>query len=297
MENGKLHKTDHNKIIARVSCVGILGNIVLSAFKLYAGIAGRSGAMVSDAVHSISDIFATLVAFIGVKASKRGADERHPYGHGRMETIAAMVLAAILIGTGWGIGVAGLRKIFSGSYDTLAVPGVLPMVAALVSILMKEAMFWYTRHYAKMLDSAAFMADAWHHRSDAMSSIGSFVGILGARLGWAVLDPIASVIICLFILKAAFDILKDALQNIMESACSPEMEKEIEQYIMNRPGIMGIDLLKTRLVGNLVYVDVEITVDGSLSLTDAHQIAEDLHDDIERTFPQVTHIMVHENPG
>ena len=297
MKNSDLHAKDSDRIIARVSFVGIFGNIILSAFKLYAGVAGRSGAMVSDAVHSVSDIFATVIAYIGVKASKRGADERHPYGHGRMETVAALLLAAILIVTGWGIGAAGMRKILSGGYGDLTVPGILPLAAAVISIFVKEAMFWYTRHCAKILDSAAFMADAWHHRSDALSSVGSFVGVLGARLGWPVMDPIASVIISLFILKAAFDILKDAFQNIMESACSPELESEIEQFILARQGIMRIDLLKTRMVGNRVYVDVEITVEGSQTLSEAHRIAESLHDDIERAFPQVTHIMVHENPG
>lgn len=297
MKKEKLSTKDQERIVGRLSFVGIMGNIALSAFKLYAGIAGKSGAMVSDAVHSISDIFATLIAFIGVKASKRAADERHPYGHGRLETIAALVLAVILIMTGWRIGAAGVRAILSGHYETLAVPGFLPLIAAVVSILVKEAMFRYTRHYAKLLDSSAFMADAWHHRSDALSSIGSFAGILGARLGLPVLDPIASVVICLFIFKAAFDILKGAFQNIMESACDDELEQELASFISSRAGVMRVDLLKTRLVGNQLYVDVEITVDGALSLEEAHGIAESLHDDLEQTFPQVTHIMIHENPG
>ncbi|MEY8393118.1 cation diffusion facilitator family transporter [Lachnospiraceae bacterium 45-W7] len=197
---------NENAIIKQISMVGIIGNIILCAFKMFAGIVGKSGAMVSDAVHSLSDVFATFIAFLGVKMSKRGADKAHPYGHERMECIASLILGLILLVTGLGIGKVGLQNIFSGNYEELAIPGAIALVAAILSIAVKEAMYWYTRHYAKILNSAAFMADAWHHRSDAFSSIGSLIGIGGAMLGFPVLDAIASVVICLFILKVAFDI-------------------------------------------------------------------------------------------
>ena len=160
-------------MINHLSTVGILGNVILTAFKLLAGIIGHSGAMISDAVHSLSDVFATFIAFLGVKLSKKSADSEHPYGHDRLECVASMVLAAILLATGIGIGMSGVKTIIAGDYSHLQAPGTIALVAAIVSILTKEGMFWYTRHYAKILDSAAFMADAWHHRSDAFSSVGS----------------------------------------------------------------------------------------------------------------------------
>ena len=197
---------NENSIIRRISLVGIVGNVALSAFKLFAGIAGNSGAMVSDAVHSLSDVFATFIAFLGVRLSKKAADKEHPYGHERFECVASLLLGIILLITGLGIGKTGLEKIFAGSYETLAIPSMIALVAAITSIISKEAMYWYTRHYAKVLNSPAFMADAWHHRSDAFSSIGSLIGIAGAMLGFPVMDSVASVVICLFILKVSYDI-------------------------------------------------------------------------------------------
>ena len=169
---------NEQKMINHLSTVGILGNVILTAFKLLAGIIGHSGAMISDAVHSLSDVFATFIAFLGVKLSKKSADSEHPYGHDRLECVASMVLAAILLATGIGIGMSGVKTIIAGDYSHLQAPGTIALVAAIVSILTKEGMFWYTRHYAKILDSAAFMADAWHHRSDAFSSVGSLIGRL-----------------------------------------------------------------------------------------------------------------------
>lgn len=178
---------NEQKMINHLSTVGILGNVILTAFKLLAGIIGHSGAMISDAVHSLSDVFATFIAFFGVKLSKKSADSEHPYGHDRLECVASMVLAAILLATGIGIGMSGVKTIIAGDYSHLQAPGTIALVAAIVSILTKEGMFWYTRHYAKILDSAAFMADAWHHRSDAFSSVGSLIGIGGAIFGFPVL--------------------------------------------------------------------------------------------------------------
>ena len=275
---------NEQKMINHLSTVGILGNVILTAFKLLAGIIGHSGAMISDAVHSLSDVFATFIAFLGVKLSKKSADSEHPYGHDRLECVASMVLAAILLATGIGIGMSGVKTIIAGDYSHLQAPGTIALVAAIVSILTKEGMFWYTRHYAKILDSAAFMADAWHHRSDAFSSVGSLIGIGGAMLGFPVLDPLASVVICIFILKVAFDIFKDALDKMLDTSCSEEYEEKL-------------DLLRTRMFGNKVYIDAEIAVDGALSLKDAHAIAEDVHDNVEKKFPNTKHIMIHVNPA
>ena len=287
----------NQKIVNRLSRVGIIGNVLLSAFKLFAGIAGKSGAMVSDAVHSLSDVFATLIAFIGVKLSQRSADSRHPYGHERFECVASLVLGVILALTGLGIGWAGVQKLLGGNYAQLAVPTALPLVAAAVSIAVKEGMYWYTMYYAKKLDSAAFVADAWHHRSDAFSSIGSFLGIGAAKLGFPIMDPIASVVICLFILKVAYDIIRDSLRKMLDTSCSNDVEKQMHDFISAQDGVEQVDLLQTRLFGNKVYVDVEISVDRRSSLLEAHATAERVHDAVEQQFPNVKHVMIHVNPG
>lgn len=271
--------------------------MILCSFKMFAGIVGNSGAMVSDAVHSLSDVFATFIAFLGVKMSKRGADKSHPYGHERLECIASLILGLILLATGIGIGKAGLLNILSGDYNQLTVPGSIALIAAAVSIAAKEAMYWYTRHYAKILNSAAFMADAWHHRSDAFSSIGSLIGIGGAMLGFPVFDAAASVVICLFILKVAFDILLDAVRKMLDTSCGEAYEKELSEYILNQNGIRGIDVLRTRMFGNKVYVDLEISVDANKTFCEAHMIAENIHCNVEKDFPNTKHIMIHVNPA
>lgn len=290
-------KVKNNTMVNRLSLVGIGGNIVLSAFKLCAGILGNSGAMISDAVHSLSDVFATFIAFLGVRLSQRKADKTHPYGHERIESLASLALGCILVITGIGIGWVGVEKIFAGNYEQLATPSALALVAAAVSIVVKEAMYWYTRHYAKILNSSAFMADAWHHRSDAFSSIGALVGIGGAMLGFPLCDPLASVVICFFILKAAYDILRDAIKNMLDTPCDAALEQKISQTLTTHEGIRGLDLLRTRQFGNRVYVDAEIAVSGDLKLRDAHSIAEAAHNKIEQEFSAVKHIMIHVNPA
>ena len=289
-------KTDNIKIMNKVAAVGVFGNILLTAVKLAAGITGHSGAMVSDAIHSLSDVFATFVAWIGTRLSGKKADRSHPYGHERFEVVASLILGAILLFTAVSIGLSGIRKIAAGNYASLPVPGTVALAAAVISIAVKEGMFWYTRHYAKKINSQAFMADAWHHRSDALSSVGSLIGIGGAMLGYPVMDPAASVVICLFILKVAYDILMQALQNMMDTSCPEEYEKRLGEYILSFPGVGRLDLLRTRMFGNKVYIDAEIAVDGDMPLHEAHDIAEAVHDGVERSFENVKHIMIHVNP-
>ena len=288
---------DSGKIVKRLTFIGIFGNIFLSAFKLFAGIFGKSGAMVSDAVHSLSDVFASFIAFLGVKISLKDPDEEHPYGHDRFECIAAIVLGLILAGTGIAIGYVGVAKIMGRSSAGIEIPTTLPLIAAIVSIVVKEAMYRYTLHYARKLGSAAFEADAWHHRSDALSSIGSFAGILAAKLGYPIMDPIASIIICFFILKVALDILKDAFMRMTDTSCGIEYEKKLRAYIEEQPGVQHVDLLQTRYFGNKIYIDVEISVDRNISLLDAHDIAEEVHDNVENNFENIKHVMIHVNPG
>lgn len=292
-------ETDNNvfkKQATKVSIVSIAGNLILSAIKLVAGIVASSSAMISDAVHSASDVFSSFVVIIGVRISSKESDAEHPYGHERMECIAAIILATILALTGLGIGYFAFVKIFSGHFDEIKVPGMLALWAAVISIVSKEAMYWYTRYYAKKLDSGALMADAWHHRSDALSSVGSLIGIGGAMLGFNVMDPIASVVICVFICKAAFDIYADGVNKMIDKACDKEFEDEIYNLVIKQEGVLGIDLLHTRMFGNRIYVDIEIVADGELRLRESHAIAERIHDLLEETYPKIKHIMVHVNP-
>ena len=288
---------EEKKIIKKVSAVDITGNIVLVLFKFYAGIIGKSSAMVSDAIHSLADVFATLVAVIGVHLARKEPDKAHPYGHERFECLAALILGVLLTATGLGIGISGVKTILAGHYDQLSVPTGIALAAAVVSIVSKEGMFWYTRHYAKKLNSPAFMADAWHQRSDALSSVGSFIGIGGAMLGYPVLDAVASVVICLFILKVGFGILKDAVEKMLDTSCGEEFENELRDFIAAREGVDKVDMLQTRKFGNKVYVDVEISVDGSLPLVEAHEISKQAHDALEQRYPDVKHVMIHENPS
>lgn len=293
---GEQMKTEYEKTAMHISFVSIVGNGFLSLFKLLAGVLAHSGAMVSDAIHSASDVFSTIVVIIGVKLSGKESDKEHPYGHERLECVAAIILATILAITGIGIGWSALQKILEGNFDQLVIPGKLAIVAAIVSIIVKEAMFWYTRAGAKKIDSGALMADAWHHRSDALSSVGALIGIGGARLGFPILDPVASLIICIFIEKAALDIFMDAVNKMVDKACDEATEEGLRQCVLSEQGVMGIDLLQTRTFGNKIYVDLEICVDGSITLNEAHEIAEGVHDRIEHEFSKVKHIMVHVNP-
>ena len=295
--NEKDTKPDETTVIRKLSLVGIIGNVFLSAFKFIAGILGNSSAMVSDAVHSLSDVFATFIAFLGVRFGRREADASHPYGHERIESLAAIVLGLILLVTGVGIGWVGLEKILAGNYESLPIPGMIALVAAIVSIAVKEGMFWYTRHWARVIRSSAFEADAWHHRSDAMSSIGALVGVGGSMLGYPVLDPIASVVICLFILKQGISIIYDALKKMLDTSCGEQFEKEVRQLVDAEDQVERIDMLRSRMFGDKVYIDMEIAIDGSMQLTDAHAIAERVHDDIEHAFPEVKHVMIHVNPA
>ncbi|EOS70378.1 cation diffusion facilitator family transporter [Lachnospiraceae bacterium MD308] len=287
---------DNGKQIAmRVSIVSVAVNMLLSVLKLAAGLIAHSGAMVSDAVHSASDVFSTFVVMIGVHMASKEADEEHPYGHERMECVAAIVLAAVLFATGLAIGYAGLNQLLSG-YEEIKAPGALALLAAVVSIGVKEWMYWYTVLAAKKINSGALKADAWHHRSDALSSVGALLGIAGARMGYPFLDCVASVVICAFVIKAAYDIFKDAVDKMLDTACDKDTVKKLQKIILNQPGVLGISKLTTRIFGSKVYVDVEIEADGDMTLRAAHEVAENVHHAIERGASDVKHCMVHVNP-
>ncbi len=293
----ELKQQKTNKDIAmHTSRVSIYVNVLLALGKFIAGFLAHSSAMISDAIHSASDVFSTFIVMIGVTISNKQSDEDHQYGHERFESAAAIVLSVILAVTGLEIGISGISVIFGGDYNSLSIPGIAALIAAIVSIIVKEAMYWYTRSAAKKIRSDVLMADAWHHRSDSLSSIGAFIGILGSRMGYPVLDSIASVFICICILKVAVDIFREAMNKMVDKACPDDVVEDIKKVILSVDGVKGVDLLRTRLFGSKIYVDVEISADGDKSLRETHLIAENVHDKIESNFADVKHCMVHVNP-
>jgi len=279
----------------RVSVVTIIINVALSAFKLSAGIIAGSAAMVSDAVHSLSDVLSTFIVIIGINIAGQKPDEKHPYGHERFECVVSIILSLMLGAVGIGIGMSGFKSVMAGGDET-KIPGALALVAAVVSITVKEWMYRYTRKAAKRINSGALMADAWHHRSDALSSVGAFAGILGAMLGWPALDAAASVVICLFIMKAAYDIFIDAINKMVDKSCDDETLEKLKAIVAAQDGVITVDEIRTRIFGSRIYVDIEIAVDKELVLIRAHKIAERVHDAVEGGIPDVKHCMVHVNP-
>lgn len=287
---------NHKHLALHVARVTIAWNILLSLFKFFVGIFAHSGAMLSDAIHSASDVFSTVIVMIGVKAANKQADRNHQYGHERMECVAALLLSGLLFITGLGICYSGVIKVIGKSAVLPHIPGRMALLAAALSILIKEAMYWYTRTAAQTVRSDALMADAWHHRSDALSSLGCFLGVLGARLGFPALDPVTSILISVFILKTAVTILGDSIAKMTDRACDDRTRQNLYGIIASEKGVLGIDHLHTRLFGNRIYVDVEIRADGTALLYEAHAIAERVHNHVETSFPRVKHCMVHVNP-
>lgn len=291
-----MQNNDIEKVTVKVSVITIIMNALLTVFKLFAGIFGASYALISDAVHSASDVFSTIIVIIGVKISAKKADKKHPFGHERFECVAAILLAVVLFATGVGIGYTGVINIVQGAYNSFEIPKIIALVAAAVSIVVKELMFWYTMSAAKKVNSSALKADAWHHRSDSLSSIGSLVGVIGAMCGVPIMDSIACIVISLLIIKAAVQIFIDAVKKMTDEACDEKTESEIRNYIECCEGVIRVDELMTRMFGNRIYVIAEIACQPDISLFDAHSIAETVHKGIEDNFPLVKHITVHVNP-
>ena len=272
---------------------GIALNVFLAASKFAAGILGHSAALVSDAVDSASDIFSNLIVMAGIKISHKASDMEHQYGHERMECVASIIMSALLALAGAGIGFAGIQKILHFSAEgELAAPDGITLAVAALAIISKEGMYWYTRSVAKKINSA----DALHHRNDALTSVGSLIGISGAMLGYPIFDPLAAIAICLMIIKGAYDVFTDAIDRMVDRSCDEETVEKMQELIAAQKGVDHVDKLQTRIFGSRVYVDVEISADDHLTLVEAHAIAENIHEQIEKQFPEVKHCMVHINP-
>lgn len=282
------------KTANKVSILTVIINLFLSAVKFAVGIISHSQALVSDAVHSASDVVSTIAVILGINLSLKKSDSSHPYGHERIECIFSVILSMMLFATGIGIGLTAVRTIIYG--NDIIIPGKPALFAAVLSIAVKEWMYHYTKRCAVKINSSSMMADAWHHRSDALSSIGSLIGIGGAILGFPICEPVASIIICIFIAKAAYDIFMDAVNRLVDHSCSEEEIEEIKKIVLEIDGVKRIDNLMTRRFGSKVYVDLEIAQDGNLTLYQSHETAEKVHDRIEEKIKDVKHCMIHVNP-
>lgn len=284
---------DNYNLGLKVSFITIAINVILSAFKIIAGIMGKSNAMLADGVHTLSDVLTTIVVIFGLKVSSKEADKEHPYGHEKYEPIFAKLLSIMLFLTGLYIGYGSIKVLISGNIKT---PGVIALVAAIVSIAVKEGMYWYTVKAAKKIKSLSLEADAWHHRSDAFSSVGTFAGILGARMGLKILDPIAGVVVSIFVIKVGIELYIRATKELVDESADDETEGKIIDIAYSVAGVDSVKSLKTRIFGNKLYVDMEITVDGSINVEQGHNIAEEVHDKIEEKIKEVKHCMVHVEP-
>lgn len=295
-----MSENEYLKKVNTVSAVTLVANAVLSLAKFIVGIVATSAALVSDAVHSMSDCFSTIVVMIGVKISAQQTDKDHPYGHERLECIAALILSAMLFGTAIMIAYSGVKAIIAiAGGETLPAPTYLALIVAIISVLGKGWMYFYTEKVAKEVKSSALHGDALHHLSDSLSSIGAAIGIIGGMCGLAILDPIASIFIGGMIVKAAWDICKVAVDQLVDKSADDETERKIADTILETEGVERIDVLRTRQYSGKIFVDVEIAVASELTLIEAHRIAERVHKRVEHdasVSEDIKHCMVHVNP-
>lgn len=291
---------ERNKEIYKVTLVGGAVNVVLLLFKFVAGILGHSAAMVADAVHSFSDFLTDIIVIVFVHISGKPKDKSHDYGHGKYETLAMTIIGVALLAVALGIVYGGIVKVVAwANGESLQAPGTLALWAALLSIVLKEGTFRYSMHEARKLNSQAVEANAWHHRSDALSSVGTAIGIGGAILlgqRWTVLDPIASVVVGLFIVKVAFFLLRDGIGDLMEQSLPDEVEQEILHLAASVEGVTEPHDLRTRRIGNHYAIELHILMDGNISLREAHDKASEVEDLLRQHYGQETHIAVHVEP-
>ena len=288
------------KEIYKVTLVGSAGNVALLTFKFIAGVMGHSSAMIADAVHSLSDFITDVIVLAFVHVSAKPQDVGHDYGHGKYETFASFIIGLALIAAATGIIVSGIAKLIDwAGGKQLAAPGWLALAAAIISIVVKEILYRYTVNRGKKLDSQALVANAWHHRSDAFSSIATAVGIGGAILlgqRWTVLDPLASVVVSLMLVKVAYNLLRTSASELTESSLSADIEREIEDIICSFPDVSEPHNLRTRRIGNRFAIEAHVRMDGNIPLTAAHDRATAIEDALRKRFGKQTHVTIHMEP-
>lgn len=293
-------KSSREKGIYKVTIVGSIVNFLLLVFKFFAGIAGHSAAMLADAVHSLSDFITDIVVIVFVRIAGKPEDKGHDYGHGKYETLATAIIGLLLLCVGFGIFGNGASSIYTflrgGQLES---PGVVALVAALVSIVSKEILYQYTVIQGKKLNSQAVIANAWHHRSDALSSIGTAIGIGGAILlgdHWRVLDPVAAVVVSFFIMKVSVRLLIPCVDELLEKSLPEDVEKEIEQTVLSFPGVSQPHHLRTRRIGNYYAIELHVRMDGKITLEEAHSTATAIENKLKEMFGKGTHVGIHVEP-
>lgn len=293
-------KSSREKGIYKVTIVGSIVNFLLLVFKFFAGIAGHSAAMLADAVHSLSDFITDIVVIVFVRIAGKPEDKGHDYGHGKYETLATAIIGLLLLCVGFGIFWNGASSIYTflrgGQLES---PGVVALVAALVSIVSKEILYQYTVIQGKKLNSQAVIANAWHHRSDALSSIGTAIGIGGAILlgdHWRVLDPVAAVVVSFFIMKVSVRLLIPYVDELLEKSLPEDVEKEIEQTVLSFPGVSQPHHLRTRRIGNYYAIELHVRMDGKITLEEAHSTATAIENKLKEMFGKGTHVGIHVEP-
>ena len=293
-------KSSREKGIYKVTIVGSIVNFLLLVFKFFAGIAGHSAAMLADAVHSLSDFITDIVVIVFVRIAGKPEDKGHDYGHGKYETLATAIIGLLLLCVGFGIFWNGASSIYTflrgGQLES---PGVVALVAALVSIVSKEILYQYTVIQGKKLNSQAVIANAWHHRSDALSSIGTAIGIGGAILlgdHWRVLDPVAAVVVSFFIMKVSVRLLIPCVDELLEKSLPEDVEKEIEQTVLSFPGVSQPHHLRTRRIGNYYAIELHVRMDGKITLEEAHSTANAIENKLKEMFGKGTHVGIHVEP-
>ena len=288
------------KEIYKVTAVGTIVNVLLTIFKFVAGIVGRSSAMVADAVHSLSDLVTDAIIFIFVKAASKPTDHDHEYGHGKFETLATLIVGCMLILVGLGIMGAGIKDctaFFHG--DKGEHPRVIALIAAILSIVLKEGVYRYTIRRGKKIDSQILIANAWHHRSDSFSSIATLIGVAGAMFlgeNGLIFDPLAAILVSFYICDSGYDVVKPSIDELLEKALPLETEKEIRQILKSVEGIEGVHLLKTRKIGTRLAIEAHTLMDGRISLNEAHKIATIAERKLKKRFGSKTHIGIHMEP-
>ena len=292
--------TPRERNIYKVTAVGSAVNILLTVFKFVAGILGRSAAMIADAIHSLSDLITDLIIVVFVRTASKPSDRTHEYGHGKFETLATLIIGCILIIVGIGIIVEGVKEsiaFFEG--ELTEKPRAIALVAAILSIALKEGVFRYTLREGRKIDSPILIANAWHHRTDAFSSVATLLGVAGAMFlgkNGLILDPLAAIVVSVYICKLGYDVVKPSLDELLEKALPPETEKEIRRLLKSVEGIEGVHQLKTRKIGNTIAIEVHAEMDGHLSLDEAHRISAQAERKIKKRFGNKTHVGIHMEP-
>lgn len=293
--------SSREKKIYKVTAIGSVVNILLVVFKFIAGFVGRSSAMVADAVHSLSDILTDLIIIVFVKQASKPIDHTHEYGHGKFETLATLIIGVILIIVGLGIMISGVEdciKFFQGERGEK--PRMIALIAAVLSIVLKEGAYRYTLYHGKKINSPILIANAWHHRSDAFSSIATLIGVTGSMFlgkNGLILDPLAAILVSFYICKSGYDVIRPSIDELLEKSLPVETEKEIREILKSVEGIEGIHNLKTRKIGTRIAIEAHAEMDGNISLEEAHKIATTAEKEIKKKYGPKTHIGIHMEPG